>query len=242
MAETRRWRYGAMMAALLLVACGQGVAGDRMPAPTITANGEAHLQAAPDQVHVDVGVVTQAADTDSALEDNNQRMRRVLAAIEALGIDRSDMETGRFSIQPRFSPANNRNDDPKIIGFTVTNRIMVTTARLELAGRIVAAAADAGANAIGNLRFDLQNSDALRSQALAMATRNALTDIATLAEAAGVKTGSIASINTTFATPVAAYEVAAPTARMALASAPPIENGSVSVRAQVNVSVHIVDQ
>lgn len=227
-------RWLLALAAWPLVALAEPVV------PTITTSGEATLTAPADRVTIDIGVVTTAADAGQAMDENTQRMEGVLAAIVRLGIDRDDIETRGFAVQPRWSNAPGRHE-PRITGFSVTNRVVVRTTQLDLAGKILAAATDAGANSIGNLRFDLADSSALRRQALAAATRNALADAETLATAAKLNLGKVVSLTTGYTAPVGPQPAIEQMVAMARDAGPPppIRAGEVSVRASVTARIEI---
>ncbi len=130
---------------------------------------------------------------------------------------------------------------PHIVGFSVTNRMLVRTLKLELAGKILSAATDAGANSIGNLGFDLADSSELRRRALAAATRNALADAHILAEAAKLSLGKVLSLSTGYSTPVTPRPAAVEMLALARDTGPPpVRAGEVSVRADVTARIEIV--
>lgn len=209
------------------------------PVPQLTVRGNAMLDKPADQLRMSLGVVTQSQDADDALTDNSRRMNDVVKALLKAGLPKDDYQTGRFSIQPQYARRPRDADadwTPRIAGYNVTNTIQVRTRKLELAGKLIQAANQAGANSIDSIGFDLADPRAHRAEAIATATRNARADAAVLAGAAGVKLVRILSIELD----ESGWRPPVPMARAGLAMAeaaapPPIEPGDVTVQASVTI-------
>ncbi|MHC4711517.1 MAG: SIMPL domain-containing protein [Planctomycetota bacterium] len=182
-----------------------------------------------------MGVVTEDPEPTEALNRNSRQMQNVTAALEKAGLDRPEYETGRFSVQPVFErrPRNAGADwRARIIGYQVTNSLAVRTKKLELAGKLIEAANDAGANSIDSISFDLANPRTHRGEA----TTNARSDAGILARSAELKLVRIISISLDEAgwrPPVAAMRAGVAMAEAKIA--PPIAPGKVTVRASVTI-------
>jgi uncharacterized protein YggE len=223
----------------LAVALGAGPSlADDAP-PTITARGVGEIQVPADVARFNAAVVTTDKDANVALDENNRRLKVVLDALRAKGIDETEIETGRFSVHPVFTPRPPRVEpdwQPEIVGFMVRNQVQVRTRNLAALGDLITAATSSGANSIDNLTFDLRDPTPARAQAIEEATSNALADARTAADAANVKLG-----------PIARIDVQAPNVRplqefsiSAAQRAPvPVQPGLVGVQASVTVSVEI---
>ncbi len=192
-------RFGYLFAlSLLLSAC--------IPPPQVASvaahgevsqlwvRGEATLKVKPDQVEITLEAVSAAASADEALATNSEAVVRLQQLLETEGLSKEDYRTGQFSIQPQWSrpprPAP-ANWSPEITGYRVSNSLQVTTSKVELAGRLLALAQQAGVNKAGNLRFSLIDPEEVSRQAIAAATAKARQRAATLAQAAGVKLGRL---------------------------------------------------
>jgi uncharacterized protein YggE len=96
--------------------------------PSITVEGQGQAYAPPDQVTVNIGVVTQAPAASKALADNTDAMSGLLKTIAAHGIADRDVQTNQFSIAPYYSNgsyaygggASSANHEPKLLGYRVT--------------------------------------------------------------------------------------------------------------------------
>lgn len=163
----------------------------------LRVQAEGRVEATPDQLRLRLGVITEAADAGQAVSENNQRMNRVMAMLDDLGLDRQDLATGQFQIQPQWSqpprptPANWQRE---IVGYRVSNDLWIRTTRIDLAGKLLGLAHQSGVNQVGNLQFTLADQDNYQQQAMTLATQKALRQAQVLATAAGAELGGILSL------------------------------------------------
>ncbi len=210
--------------------------------PRIEVRGEALVRVPAELIEFNISVVSEDAQADRALSQNNAKAAAVRKAIEGAGIPGADIQTGQFQLQPQWSvPPSNPTSGwrPSIIGFVVENQVQVRTSKLQRSGAALAAASAAGANRIGELRFALTDTNQARSEAIRQATRNALRDVDTIATAAGLKRGRILSV-VLEPSASAPYPMQQEMRSMAMAdggSAVPVDVGTIEVRAAVQVRV-----
>ena len=227
----------------LLTACGK--ARDDDPSPRLTVRGEATISVAPDQIRLNVAVLTGAPTVEAAMEENSARLKQVETAFKKIGLTEAEYKTGRFQIQPQWMPRPRQADPewtPQIIAYKALNSLQVRTKKLNLAGEIIAAAAQAGANQIDTLVFDLADPRKYRAQAIAAATDSARVDARSLAEAGGVRLGKVLSLKleNTAETPIRLKPAGLNQAMMASRKSPPaIIPGDVTVRAGVLIVYQI---
>ncbi len=213
--------------------------------PRLTVRGDAVLHKPADQLRLRVAVVTEGAEAGACVSENNRRMTAVVKAIEKCGLDKAEYQTGRFSIQPRYNRRPRQADENwtrRIIGYEVTNSLAIRTKQMHLAGEIIEAANNAGANSVDGITFDLANRRTHRAEAIVAATGNARSDAAILARSAEVRLVRIISINLDDSRPptpgprmLRAESMAAGVA----ATAPPIQPGDVPVQASVTIVYEI---
>lgn len=217
-------------------------AGDELP-PLIEVSGSAVLEVPADQVAFSVGVSTEAATAERALELNSRAMRAIEQALVNQGLKKGEYRSGRLLLRPRWSnrPVGASNDwQPKLDGYTARNEFLVETSRLDRVGEILVAATRAGANTIGRLRFTVAQPETYRAQVLSEAVRNARHEAETAAKAAGVKLGRLYRLSVTDAapTPVMAAEAAPRT--LAARTTPPITAPqNLEIRADVRLQYEI---
>lgn len=166
--------------------------------PQLVVQADAEVEASPDQLQMRLGVVTEAPEAGVALEQNNRRIAAVMQMLLQTGIGAAEMSTGQFQIRPEWSrpprptPANWQRE---IIGYQVSNELLISTSRVELAGKLLSLAQQAGANQIGGLQFGLADPTAYRQKAIEIATAKAIRKAQTMATAAGVELDSVQSIS-----------------------------------------------
>jgi uncharacterized protein YggE len=214
--------------------------------PKLTVRGEAELEKPADQMRLNIGVVTENRDAEEALQENSDRMTAVVKALQRVGLSEDEYQTGRFRIRPQYSrrPRQPAPDwQPQIIGYEVTNTVTVKTQKLDLAGEIIGAANDAGANTVDITAFELADKRKYRAEALREATKHAAEDAATVADAAGLKLVRIIAVNVDY-TPIRPVEMDFGAAGRGMAAAaaggaPPITPGDVVVTANVTIVYEI---
>jgi len=217
------------------------------PVPRLSVRGEALLQVPADQLRLSVGVVTEEETAEGALEENSVTMKAVIQALEGVGLTREDYQTGQFQVQPNWSPRPRQAPQdwrPRIVGYTVSNTLHIKTTRLRLAGKIIGAASEGGANRIDSIGFDLSDPRKYRAEAIGQATANAMADARSAADAASVRLVRVLSLtlDEAVATPVR-MKTEGFSMRTAMAmdhTEPPISSGDVTVRASVTL-VHEID-
>lgn len=83
------------------VVCGQSSSGARFDGkPIVTVSGTAQLTVIPDEVVVSLGVHSENVSMSVAIQENNDRVARVLAAIVSLGISAKDYQTDTIRVNP----------------------------------------------------------------------------------------------------------------------------------------------
>lgn len=209
--------------------------------PTLQVTGEAVLMKPADQLSLVVSVVTQAKDAEQAINDNADKMSQVIESLTPLDLTQDNYETGRYSITPIYStPPKNQTSSwsPEILGYRVTNSLNIHTDKITIAGPIIDQVTKAGANNIDQLRFELKDPSIYREEAITEATKNAMKDAKTLADAADVKLDKVVSLSIIGSPHFPVYKNALMMSARGF-DATPIESGDVEVRASVNITYEI---
>ena len=215
--------------------------------PKLTVSGQSTLEKPADQMHIQIGVVTDAEQAQTAMSDNSKKMNDVIAALQEAGLTKEEYSTGRFQVHPRYAPPpRNPQPDwkPQITGYQVINSIHVKTKKLDLAGDLLEAATEAGANNIDSINFDLADPRKHRAEAITAATANAKSDAEALASASGQKLVRILQISLDHAPvqPLMEMRAMRGMAMDGAEAAPPIEPGDVTVHANVTIVYEIAQQ
>jgi len=183
---------------LFLFTSQNSFADDNKPA-TISLSGTGSVSIAPDMAIVSFGVVKEAKTARLALDENNKAMASVLTAMEENGIDKKDLQTSGFNIQPKYfypkRKSNGEQPSPEITGYRVSNNLTIRIRELEKAGEILDLSVTLGINSGGNIQFTNEDTSSMLKEARSKAVTDAVEKAQTLAQAANVELGDILNIS-----------------------------------------------
>jgi hypothetical protein len=213
---------------------------ERPRPPSITVSGEATISAEPDQAQIDIGVVTQARTAPEASKENAERLSRVLAEVKKLIGKSDEVKTSGYSLAPNYRYP--QGGKPEIVGYTASNTLRIKTTNLNLAGRLIDSAMQAGANNVNRLVFTLKDELAAQLEALKTASAKAKAKAEAVASSLGLKIVRIAAVTEGERTVQPIYRQAM-AARAEAAPAPtPVEPGTVEVRSTVSMTVEVSEK
>ena len=199
--------------------------------PQVVTTGVGEASAPPDRASIYIGVQTRATTAQAASTDNARRVRAVMDTIKAMGIPQGQVQTANYGVQPEMAYPNGQSQAPRVVGYTVTNSVIVRLNRVDDVGRVIDAVLAKGANEISSLQFTSSKADSLRSVALAAAVLDARAQAESMARAAGGSLGPLLELNTS-AVPIRPAPVMASFAMRAGAPTP-ITPGDQTVNATV---------
>jgi uncharacterized protein YggE len=221
---------GALVVAFAGIGRPESAGGAERQSGGITVTGVGTITSVPDEAAFTIGVQTQGSTARGALAANSEQMRRVIAAVKAAGVAKSDIKTQDVSVSANYA------DEGRIDGYRARNSVLVTIRNLSTAGPILDAASNAGANEVYGPTLSRSDEDELQAKALGSAVENARNKAEALADAAGVPLGPVTSMTEGSAGgPQPYYERAA----MMKASDAPIEPGTQDSQATVTVTFAI---
>jgi uncharacterized protein YggE len=230
------------LALMLLGAWQVARAGDEQ-VPRILVTGEGSVDVAPDMAVVTLSVMREAPTAREAVTANSAAMTKVLDAMAGLGIEKRDLQTAGFSIQPRYTRPPRQGvgagEGPKLVGYTVRNTLTVRVRDISRVGEVLDTSVTLGVNEGGNILFTNDDASAALTEARTAAVKDALSRGRTLAQAAGVKPGRVLEISEQNYTP---RPVSMARMELAMDSAPravPIAAGENTYKVIVNLSLAI---
>lgn len=196
---------------------------------TITVSGSSRVTLVPDRFSFTVGVQTSAPTVDAAVNENNERVSRVIAALKAAGAKSEEIQTSGFSIYPQQDFTQGQL--PRLLGYQVNNSVTVRKKEIATASKLLQVAIGAGVNTASGLNFEVSDPARGREQGLKAAFEDARAKAMLLAQAAGRTLGRAAIISE----PTAEVEVPRPMPRGVMAmkaeqvSQVPVETGTQEV-------------
>lgn len=208
--------------------------------PSITVTGEATISAEPNQAQIDIGVVTQARTAPEASKENAERLNRVLTEVKKILGKGDEAKTSGYALTPNYRYP--QGGKPEIVGYNASNTVRIKTSNLEIVGRLIDSAMQAGANNVNRLVFTLKDEQAAQLEALRAASAKAKTKAEAIAASLGLKIVKISSvtegeraIQPIFRQPMLARAEAAP-------AQTPVEPGTVEVRSTVSMTVEVSER
>lgn len=202
---------------------------------SVRASGEGVVAAMPDLVRINLTISTPANTAQEATDQNATTSQAVSNRVKALIGTNGEIRTVSYSVNPNYR--SNPTGSQTLTGFTASNTLEVTAYDLNLAGKIVDAAVQAGATSVSGLRFGLKDSDPQRRDALKRATQVARANATAIAEGLSVRLGNILAADE--GSSVSVYNPS--DARVGIAAtATTFDTGLVEVRATVTLEIAIL--
>jgi uncharacterized protein YggE len=150
---------------------------------TVSVTGTGRVTLVPDRFSFNVGVQTMAPTVEQAVNENNLRVGNVVAALKKAGATSEEIRTANFSIYPQQQ--YQQGQPPRVVGYQVSNSILVTRREIAEAGKLLQVAIGAGVNESSGLQFEVSDPSRGRDQGLHAAFDDARAKAAVLAQAAG---------------------------------------------------------
>jgi uncharacterized protein YggE len=147
----------------------------------------------PDRATIQISVQTRAATAAAASAENATKLQAVLTALRALGLSNDQLSTVNYNVYPE--QRYEQGKEPEIVGYNVTNTILVEVRKLTQVGPVIDAALSHGANMITSLQFFASNTEAARRTAIGQAIEKARADAEAAARAAHGSLGTLLEIN-----------------------------------------------
>ena len=161
--------------------------------PQIAVVGHGEVKVSPDRATIQVSVQTRASTAAAAAAENASKQQAVINALKALGLGNDQLSTINYNVYPEMRYQEGK--EPVIVGYNVTNTILVEVRKLNQVGPVLDAALSHGANMITSLQFSASNTEVARRTAIAQAIEKARADADAAARAARGSLGALIEIN-----------------------------------------------
>ena len=168
----------------------------------IIVTGTSSIELEPDMATLSLGIESSASTVSEARDNASISINEMLDVMKNVGIDDEDIQTTAFNIYPQYEYIEVREDGrvrgvQELVGFTVSNMLLVTVKNLDDIGEIIDKITDAGGNDVrfNSINFGIQDPIPYQSQLRKLAVDDGITKASQLAEYSGVKLGSITMIN-----------------------------------------------
>lgn len=163
----------------------------------LSVSAQAEVSRVPDVATLSAGVVTRASDANAAMRANAAQMDKVMAAIQAAGIARRDIQTSRLNLNPQYSPRDTGQDEntPTITGYEANNTVNLKVRDIGKLGKVIDALVASGANQINGPSFEVDKPEAGYDEARRAALDKAQVRASMYAKSLGMRVLRIVSIS-----------------------------------------------
>ena len=233
------WMVLVVLGAVAVTGCATA-RGDYAGTETILVTGYGEARGNPDIASLTIGVNVANASIDAAVEESNETVARITAALNGLGILEADIQTTSFNVwrEDIYSP-----ETGQVTGeyrYHVDSSVQVNVREISRASEVLKVAIENGANNIYGPSFAIDDTDALVAQARVSAIADARARGEQIAAELGLTLGEVISVKEYGGGPVYAYFAVGGDRGGGGDGGPPISEGSLTVSIQLEISFAIV--
>ena len=166
----------------------QTISGTRLD---LSVTGEATR--VPDLAIVTAGVVTRSAHAATAIQDNADRMNRVIEALKHAGIADRDIQTSSINLNAEYRYPDNQ--PPQLTGYTATNQLTVKFHDIRSSGKILDVLVAHGVNQISGPNLTVEHPEQALDEARAKAVAEGRARAELYARSLGMQVVRVVSIS-----------------------------------------------
>jgi hypothetical protein len=160
-----------------------------------TVTGMGKVAVSPDIARVTVGIQENGPTVKAAQDTMNTKINAVSDSIKKIGIDKKDIKTTNYSIQPNYDYANGKQN---ITGYSAQTNLEIIVRELEKANSVIDVATGAGANTVGGLTFDVEDKSKAENEARKLAVQEAKKKAEEASKTAGFTIGKMLNYQESF--------------------------------------------
>jgi uncharacterized protein len=157
----------------------------------ITVEGEGKAYAAPDMATLHLGVNTEAKTSEAAVEQNTEKMNKVIESVKAAGIEQEDIQTTNYYLSPNYEWSQDRGSYTD--GYVLDQSLTIKIRDLENVSNVMSAASGAGATTMTGLTFEIEDPDKVLEEAREKAVAKAKVKAANIEKQSGLDLGKVVS-------------------------------------------------
>ena len=218
---------------------------------SISVVGKGEVTATPDIATFTFTIEAKEADAVSAQNKVADTMKAILAYVKESGVDDKDVKVESYNLSPQYEYEQTvctqwgcpSTKEPKIVGYQVNQYVSVKVRDVAKAGALVSGIGSKGALNVSGLTFTIDDTDVFKTQARALAIKDAKAKAEKLAKDLGVRLVRMTGYNEDGGYPTPYYAASSDmmmksesSERVQSAELPAGEN---TIKATVNISYEI---
>jgi uncharacterized protein YggE len=153
--------------------------------------GEGKVEAIPDTATVEAGIVANGVIVDEVKRKINEVNNKIIDELSKLGIDKKDIKTSNYSINPNYNYDGGANI---ITGYSGNASVSIKVRDTEKLPSVIEKATEAGANQVYGSNFSIDEPEKYREQARNKAIENAKQQAEKLAQQLGIRLGRVVNV------------------------------------------------
>lgn len=180
--------------AIFLLASTNKVVNTAATTNTVSFSGEGKIVAKPDIAKINLTILTQAATSKAAQDDNSRKSKTVADYLKKQNIDDKDIKTTGYNIYPQYKYSQ-YGGNPQITGYQVNQTMEIKVRDLGKVSDILDGVVAAGANQVNGMSFEIDNPEALKAEARQKAIDDAKKKANELKSQVGISLGHIVNFS-----------------------------------------------
>jgi uncharacterized protein YggE len=168
---------------------------------SFSVSGEGEVVTVPDVAEFSFSVITQGGTDIAALQEANvEKTNAAIDFVKSEDVDAKDIKTQNYNLEPRYQYYSCPRDGgscppPEIVGYTITQTVLVKIRDFTKIGDVLGGVVDAGANSVSQLNFTIDDPEQVQNEARKEAISQAKVKAESIAKAAGFSLGRLLSIS-----------------------------------------------
>jgi len=160
---------------------------------TVTVGASGSVKVEPDVAYLHLAVETRGSKATEAQQSNAKQFAGVEKVLyEKFGIDKKDVKTTSFDVQPEYNYTE--KDGQVLKGYIAVHSIQVTYRKLPEIGKLFDALTESGANRLDGVQFSTEKREQYELEALKKAMENAAAKAGVLATSANRQLNGVVNI------------------------------------------------
>ena len=159
----------------------------------VTVTGRAEVRVAPDEAVLSFAVETMNEDLNLSKQENDRIVKTALEAVHEIGLSAGHVKTDYMKIEPIYG--NSRSVNKTLLGYQVTNSIVVTTQDIDQVEGLLSSLLESGVNRVIGVEFRTTGYREHRDRAMLMALDAAKEKAQAMSEHLGSNIGKPLSIS-----------------------------------------------
>ncbi|MBL7058279.1 SIMPL domain-containing protein [Patescibacteria group bacterium] len=156
---------------------------------SIVMSGEGEIDGTPDVANIQLGLNTEKIKIEDAQTENTRTINKVINQLkEDLKIDKKDIKTTNYNINPRYDWIEGRRI---LKGYIVSQNIDIKIRNLEVISEVLKLAGDNNLDQVSGLSFSIDEPEKLKQEARMKALENANIKAEALAKSLNIKLGKV---------------------------------------------------